>query len=96
MMVLAEVTLIDRLVFGAFLGALVILGVAAAIVAFLHERKRSQHIDASRGQIDGFKAYMIRQEERNIAHTKRTEEHYDRTEKLLGEISEKLDHRGGS
>lgn len=102
-MLLAEVTLIDRLVFGAFLGSLVILGVVAAIVAFIYERKRGQHLDASREHMANYEERWSRQEERAgrqeeryVANIKRAEEHYDRVEKLLGEISEKLDQRGGS
>ena len=158
-MLLAEVSLTERLVFGVFLGALVALGVVAAVVAFLHERKRAKYTDASREcvelwrqqlhasdqerkganqqreawnqqlaasnrqleatdqHLDASRRYLVnaekhlvnsenfllnaakflaRSEEFLVSSIRRADEHYDRVEKLLREISKKLDQRGGS
>ena len=91
-MLLAKIFLMDRVIWGLFVGGVLVLGAVAAIGAVRYERARHR---LARQSLAHSREYLNRSEERAVASIKRSEEHYDRVEKLLGEISEKLDHLGG-
>ena len=91
-MFLAETRLLNVLIPAVFLFGLLAVGVVVAIGAFRHDRNRRKQLEAARQDLG---EYTKRSQERTIAHIKRSEDHYDRVEKLLGEISEKLDRLGG-
>ena len=81
-MFLAETGLLKLLIPVLFLFGLVALGVVVAIGAFSHDRNRRKQAEAARQDLHD---YTKRSEERTVAHIQRSEEHYDRVEKLLGQ-----------